>query len=245
MSIPSAATATTEAAKTTPLAEDDKGSTLEVYVEPVLKENILYTTDESISLNYQEFVNMLQLMGSEGRFARKDLTKCMGSTEKKNYLMIFTGGWLQVLHSLFVSDDWVYASTICSGVENYWMRIPVKSILNPMEGFDFNLWQRMRSPVAERKLPIFQGLTSKSVSFIDFLDKNKLMEVLVDLAKKSTSPASSTLISGSCITFLSSMWDSRKMTRFFSWHYTMYYKRCDNSGVPQVWAKRLITSFIS
>ena len=82
------------------------------------------------------------------------------------------------------------------------MRIPAKSLLNPIESLDFNLWRREGSPVAGRKLPTFQGLTNKSVVFTKFLDKNKLIEVLVALAKKSNRPARATLISGALYSIL-------------------------------------------
>ena len=170
------------------IADDDDDSIMEVYIEPVFEENKSLTTDEIISLNYQEISDMFQLIGSADEFTRQDLNRFIGGTEKKYCLLISKESWLQVLHPAFVLGEWVYASTSCSGVDNYWMRIPVKSLLNPMDGLGFDLWRREGSPVAGRKLPKFQDLT-KSEVFTDFLGQNNLMEVPVAQNEKPSCPA--------------------------------------------------------
>jgi len=159
--------------------------------------------------------------------------------------MIPKDGWLQVFHSAFVSDEWVYASTSCSGVDDCWMRIPVKSLLNPMKSLDLNLWQEKGVPVARRKLPTFRGLTNKSRSLPKFLDKNKLIEVPMDVAKTLPVRPVPSSFQESCTEFWSSMRDPRKMTRVFPWHHTIHYKHCNNLVVPPVWTQNLIISFIS
>jgi len=214
-------------------------------VEPVLKENTSFTTDEIISLDYQELADTTQPTGNGVGFTRVDLTKFIGSTENKYCLMIPKDGWLQVFHSAFVSDEWVYASTSCSGVDDCWMRIPVKSLLNPMKSLDLNLWQEKGVPVARRKLPTFRGLTNKSRSLPKFLDKNKLIEVPMDVAKTLPVRPVPSSFQEPCTEFWLSMRDPRKMTRVFPWHHTIHYKHCNNLVVPPVWTQNLIISFIS
>jgi len=78
-----ATSAPVAAKKAVPSAEDDNDSTLEAYVESVLKENTSFTTDENISLDYQELADTIQSTDSGGGFTREDLTKFIRSTENK------------------------------------------------------------------------------------------------------------------------------------------------------------------
>lgn len=188
---------------------------------------------------------MTQPTGNGGGFTRADLTKFIGSTENKYFVMIPKDRWLQVLHSAFVLDKWVYTSTSCSGVDDYWMRIPVKSLLNPIKSLDLNVTREEGAPVAGRKLPLFQGLTNKSGSLLDFLDKNKLMEVLIDVAKKSTRSASATLISGALYSIPVKYAGSQENDQGFPLapYHTLQVLR--QFGCPTVWTQNLIISFIS
>ena len=102
----------------------------------------------------------------------------------------------------FVCDNWVYASTGCSGVDDYWMRIPILLLIVPMKELIFDSWRRVGEPIAGWQLPKFRELMNLSTPLQEFLNKNLLIIVPVDCATKSTRPGSATLISGSLYSLL-------------------------------------------
>ena len=141
------------AAATTKTTSDDD-SIVEAFEKPVLEESTNFTIDKNTSLDYQLLADPDQPLGRRRIFTREDLTKFIRSTENKYCLVISKPPWLQFLHLVFMWGNWVYASTSYSVVDNYWMRIPVKSLVVPMKSLDFKLWQREGSSVPGPKLPI-------------------------------------------------------------------------------------------
>ena len=82
-----------------------------------------------------------QPRGKKGRFTTEELETLIGidDTKRGNCLLIPNGRDLQLLHSAFMWEEWVYASAATSGVDDYWIRIPVKALVKSMPGLDFGL----------------------------------------------------------------------------------------------------------
>ena len=108
--------------------------------------------------------------------------------------MIYNDPHLQLLHSAFISGDWVYASASRAGVDDYWMRIPLAHLTMPLKGLNFNVWDETGNTIDGRKIPMYQDLISKPV--FKFSDSNPLFSVPVDTAKQSSRPGKATIISG-------------------------------------------------
>ena len=147
--VATANTVTAAAAKTKTTSNDDDdeeeeedNSIMEVFGEPTLKPSTSFTIDEEISLKYQLLLDLDQPLGSRGRFAGEDLMQFISTTTSKYCLVISKPPYLQLLHSAFKWGDWVYASTSCSGVDDYWMKLLVQSLVMPMKDLGFESWLR-------------------------------------------------------------------------------------------------------
>ena len=129
-------------ATTKTVNNDDNDSILEVFEEPTLEPSVhtSFTIDENISLDYQLLLDPDQPFGRRDRFTREDLIKFIPTTEHKYCLVVSKPSYFQLLHSAIMWGNWVYASTSGSGVDDYWMRISVKSLVVLMKILAFGLW---------------------------------------------------------------------------------------------------------
>mmetsp|Transcript_53470 Transcript_53470/g.58082 ORF Transcript_53470/g.58082 Transcript_53470/m.58082 type:complete len:180 (-) Transcript_53470:36-575(-) len=120
-------------------SEGEDDSVLEVE-ERELAVSTSFTTDEDLCLEY--FLpdgEADQPKGKKGRITKEDISTFIEGTEKMHCLLIPKAPGLQLLHSAFMWEDWVYASATTSRVNDYWVRIPMKALLKPMVGLDFEL----------------------------------------------------------------------------------------------------------
>ena len=176
--------------------EDKENSVLE-FEERDLSVSTSFTLDEDLCLSYfMKCGDNLQPRGKNGRFTRNNLQTLIKDTKKGYCLLIPNGRNLQLLHSAFMWEDWVYAAAGTSGVNDYWIRIPVKSLIKKMSGLDFERWKTQGQPVRGKGILTLKGLIHESSSFHDFLSRNKLKEVAVSVALNSSRPGSATLVTG-------------------------------------------------
>ena len=176
--------------------EDEENSVLE-FEEHNISVSTSFTLDEDLCLSYfMKCGDNLQPRGKNGWFTRNDLQTFIEDTKKGHCLLIPNGRDLHLLHSAFMLEDWVYAAAATSGVNDYWIRIPVKSLVKPMSGLNFELWKTQGQPVCRKGIPTLKVLTHESSSFHDFLSRNKLREVVVSVALNSSRPGSATLVIG-------------------------------------------------
>ena len=94
---------------------DKDGEEEEEEADPILEPNDFFTLDERDSLNYQKLLDKVQPQGRRGRFSVKDLIKFIPSTTNKYCLVIYEYPYLQLLHSVFICGNWVYACTSRGG----------------------------------------------------------------------------------------------------------------------------------
>lgn len=88
----------------------------------------------------------------------------------------------------------------CGGVDDYWTRIPVLSVITPMKKLDSGTLCDEGKPIERRSLPQFQKLMSTPLD--DFIDTNMLINVPIKRPAKATQPGSATLISGALYSLL-------------------------------------------
>ena len=76
--------------------------------------------------------------------------------QRTSFLVMSHDRALQLLHSAFKLDKWMYASASCIGVDHYWIKIPLKTLLNPMDRLNYDMWRNMGSPVIGKEIPNVQ-----------------------------------------------------------------------------------------
>jgi len=178
-------------------SEEEEDNSVPEFEERELTVSTALTVDEDLCLKY--FLgggDKPQPRGKKGRFTTEELETLIEDTKQGHCLLIPKGRDLQLLHSAFMWEEWVYASAATSGVDDYWIRIPVKALVKSMAGLDFKLWKTKGQPVLGKGITTLNGLAHQSSSFQDFLSQNDLREVSVSVAQKSSRPGSATLITG-------------------------------------------------
>ena len=88
----------------------------------------------------------------------------------------------------------MYASASRTGVDDYWIRIPLLHITMPLKNLNFDVWDKKGNPIKGREVSMYRDLFSQPV--YKFSNSNTLFSVPVDTTKKSSWPGRAAIISG-------------------------------------------------